>query len=152
VNRFLFVVLFFKLKKVKTMHTTNYFNTFIEIAEDCPTQSAEIPPQKGDSKSVANWQFDKIMHNPYSYTSDEVIFDIHTIRNGIDNNETEKAVFFSKGQPCLRSSPLGKRYGWGIHYNEEGKMALYPAESEEYQRFAADATLKHTKAMRSKKA
>jgi Family of unknown function (DUF6157) len=34
------------------MHTTNYINTFIEIAEDCPVQSAEIPQQKDDEKTV----------------------------------------------------------------------------------------------------
>jgi hypothetical protein len=28
------------------MHTTNYLNTFIEVAEDCPVKAAEIPPVK----------------------------------------------------------------------------------------------------------
>ena len=133
------------------MHTTNYYNTFIEIAEDCPLSAAEIPPQKREAQSVANLQFDMLMANPYKYTSDEVIFGIYALRNGLSNNEDERAAFFSKGQACLRASPLGKRYGWGIHHNAEGKVALYPAESEEYQRFLTDKNLKHTKAMRSKK-
>jgi hypothetical protein len=133
------------------MHTTNYYDTFIEIAEDSPISMAEIPPQKGEDKTVANLQFDMIMHNPYKYTSDEVIFGIYALRNDIPNNESERAAFFSKGQACLRASPLTKRYGWGVHHNAEGKVALYPAESEAYQKFAADAALKHTKAMRSKR-
>jgi hypothetical protein len=133
------------------MHTTNYYDTFIEIAEDCPISTAEIPPQKGEDKSVANLQFDMIVHNPYKYTSDEVIFGIYALRNGLSNNEAERSAFFSKGQACLRSSPLAKRYGWGVHHNAEGKVALYPAESEAYQKFAANAALKHTKAMRSKR-
>jgi Family of unknown function (DUF6157) len=135
------------------MHTTNYYNTFIEMAEDCPISSAEVPPLKKDTPSVANLQFDMMMGNPYKYTSDEVIFSIHALRNGIVGNlEAERAAFFSKGQACLRASPLPKRYAWGVHHNSEGKVALYPAESVEYQQFVADATLKHTKAMRSKKA
>jgi hypothetical protein len=133
------------------MHTTNYYDTFIEIAEDSPISTAVVPPQKGEDKTVANLQFDMIMHNPYKYTSDEVIFGIYALRNGIPNNESERAAFFSKGQACLRASPLTKRYGWGVHHNAEGKVALYPAESEAYQKFAADAALKHTKAMRSKR-
>jgi Family of unknown function (DUF6157) len=133
------------------MHTTNYFNTFIEIAEDCPLSNAEVPPQKGEDKSVANLQFDMIMANPYTFTSDDVIFGIYARRNGLSNNAEEKATFFSKGQACLRASPLGKRYAWGIHHNAEGKVALYPAESDEYQAFAGDNTLKHVKAMRSKR-
>jgi Family of unknown function (DUF6157) len=133
------------------MHTTNYFNTFIEIAEDCPLSQAEVPPQKGEDKSVANLQFDMIIANPYKFTSDEVIFGIYALRNSLSNNGDERAVFFSKGQACLRASPLGKRYAWGIHHNAEGKVALYPAESEEYQAFAGDNSLKHVKAMRSKR-
>ena len=54
------------------MTTTNYINTFIEIAEDSATQTAEIPPQKGDKQTAANMQFDMIMANPYHYTSDDV--------------------------------------------------------------------------------
>jgi Family of unknown function (DUF6157) len=133
------------------MHTTNYFNTFIEVAEDCPNTAAEVPLLKGDSLSVANLQFDMIAQNPYKYTSDDVIFGIYALRNGIANNEDERATFFSKGQPCLRASPLGKRYGWGIHHDAEGKVAVYPVESVDYQRFKTDPQLKHTKAMRSKR-
>ena len=133
------------------MHTTNYFNTFIEIAEDCPISMAEIPPEKGEAKSVANLQFEMIAHNPYKYTSDEVIFGIHALRNDLPNNEAERAAFFSKGQACLRASPLTKRYAWGVHHDAEGKVAIYPAESEAYQKFVADAALKHTKGMRSKR-
>lgn len=135
------------------MTTTNYFDTFIEIAEDCPTAAAEIPPVKGENLSVANLQFDMMMHNPYTYTSDEVIFGIHVLRkNIVENLEEERAAFFAKGQACLRASALAKRYGWGIHHDAAGKVALYPAESVEYQQFAKNAALKHTKAMRSKKA
>jgi hypothetical protein len=135
------------------MHTTNYYNTFIEMAEDCPTTAAEVPPLKNDTPSVANLQFDMIVANPYKYTSDEVIFGIYALRNGIVGNmEQERAAFFSKGQACLRASPLTKRYGWGIHHDADGKVALYPAESVDYQQFVKNTALKHTKGMRSKRA
>ncbi len=135
------------------MHTTNYYDTFIEIAEDCPITAAEIPPVKDDNPSVAALQFAMIMENPYQYTSDEVLFSIHARRNELTNNlEAERTAYFSKGQACLRSSPLAKRYAWGIHHNAEGKVAIYPAESAEYQQFATDGGLKHVKAMRSKRA
>lgn len=136
-------------------HTTNYYNTFIEVAEDCPVETAEIPtPNKSGAKTIALYQYDMISQNPYRYTSDEVIFEVYAQRNEIPNNEQEEArrQFFSKGQPCLRSSPLGKRYGWGIHSNEDGKIALYPLESPEYQQLAQEPTIEHTKAMRSKRA
>jgi hypothetical protein len=60
--------------------------------------------------------------------------------------------FFSKGQACLRSSPLSKRYGWGTHHDAEGRVALYPVGSAEYERLRTDESLEHLTAMRSKRA
>jgi hypothetical protein len=134
-------------------HTTNYINTFIEIAEDSLATGGEIPPQKGDAKTIANIQFDLLKDKPYQLTSDDVVFGAYAEKNNIATSEkiTEREKFFSKGQPCLRSSPLTKRYGWGVHSNAEGKIAIYPADSDEYKKLAADKTLKLVKAMRSKK-
>lgn len=133
------------------VHTTNYINTFITVSDDCPIGSGTVPPLKGDSLTVANRQFDMISKNPYKYTSDEVLFRVFADKNDLTESEYEaaKAQFFSKGQACFRASPLGKRYGWGIHFNHEGKMALYGSESEEYKRYLEDKSLNIVKAMRS---
>ena len=40
--------------QVNFLNLGNYYNTFIEIAEDCPLSAAEIPLQKGEAQSVAN--------------------------------------------------------------------------------------------------
>lgn len=135
------------------MHSTNYFDTFIEIAEDCPAEMGTVPPQKGDKKSIANLQFEMLYDNPYRFTSDEVLFAVHAQRKAISNTELEAAreQYFSKGQPCFRASPLTKRYGWGVHSNAEGKIALYGAETAEYKSFVGDGELAKVKAMRSKR-
>ena len=135
------------------MHTTNYINTFIEVAEDCPVKLAEVPAQKGEAKSVANLHFEMVEAHPYQFTSDDVIFKTFAVKNNLESNlENERNQFFSKGQACMRCSPLTKRYGWGVHSNEEGKIAIFPRESEEYERFLKDESVKRVKAMRSKKA
>jgi hypothetical protein len=132
------------------MHTTNYQNAFIEVADDCPVTAAAIPPQKMADKTIANIQFEMMAEHPYQFTSDEVIFKGYAIKNQLTSNlEQEREQFFSKGQACLRTSPLSKRYGWGIHHNEAGKVALYPVESAEYQDFIQDPNVKKVKAMRS---
>ncbi len=135
------------------MHTTNYLNTFIEIAEDTKANRGEVPPIKGDKKSVANLQFEILYDNPYQYNSDEVLFGVFATRKGFVKEEIaeQKEIYFSKGQPCFRASPLTKSYGWGVHSNEEGKIAMYGAETEEYQQFLADDSIKKVKAMRSKR-
>lgn len=135
------------------VHSTNYRNAFIEIADDCPLTNGEIPPEKGDAKTVANLQFEMVMNNPYKYTSDDVLFTVFAERNDIPESERPAAreKFFSKGQACFRASPLTKRYGWGVHFDQDGKMALYARESEAYERFVNDKSLLVVKAMKSKR-
>lgn len=126
-------------------HTTNYFNTFIEVAEDCPTTKATEPPLK-EPKTAVRIEYEKLVDRPYQYTSDDVLYESNGNRRGISRED-----FFSKGQPCFRSSALSKRYGWGVHSDKDGKIAIYAIESDDYSRLANDGTLKHVKAMRSSK-
>lgn len=135
------------------MKTTNYYNTFIEAAEDCPVHEAEIPPQKSSEKTVATIQYELMNESPYKYTSDDVIFSVYAIKKNISEKELtqEREKFFSKGQACFRSSPLSKRYGWGIHSDGEGKVAIYAVGSDAYKNLSEDKNIKHLKAMRSKR-
>lgn len=140
-------------KKVGKMHSTNYFDTFIEVADDCPVIAGEAPPQKEGRKTIANLQFEMLKDNPYKYTSDDVLFRIYAAKNNVADKDIdkEKTRFFSKGQPCFRSSPLPKRHGWGVHSNSEGKIAIYAMGSDEYKKLAEDRDVRHLKAMRSKR-
>jgi hypothetical protein len=139
------------------MHTTNYKSTFIEIAEDSFVRKAEIPPDRSADisadKSVARLQYELISAHPYEYTSDDVLFMVHALRNQTspDAQAQERKAFFSKKQPCLRSSPLSKRYGWGIHSDAEARVALYGVESPEYEAFISDPSLTHKKALQTGK-
>jgi hypothetical protein len=135
------------------IHSTNYTDTFIEVADDCPATSGEIPPTKGDAKTVANIQFEMVSRNPYKFTSDDILFQVFADRNNLTKSEYKEArqQFFSKGQPCFRSSPLTKRYGWGVHSDKDGKIALYGCETAEYKKFSKDKLLKVVKAMKSSK-
>lgn len=135
------------------IHTTNYTNTFIEVAEDCPAVKGEVPPMKGNTETVAGIQHDMISKNPYEYTSDDILFRVYAKRNDLTENELEEArtQFFSKGQPCFRASPLTKRYGWGIHFDQNGKVAMYSRGTDEYNKLLNNKNLKIWKAMKSVK-
>ncbi|PJJ72875.1 hypothetical protein CLV46_2452 [Diaminobutyricimonas aerilata] len=136
------------------MGTTNYYDTFIAIAPDCPVASAEAPAARGDKPTVAQLQYELIAAHPYGSTSDDVLFAVHAERQGIPEPEraVERERFFARSQACLRSSPLGKRYGWGLHHDAQGRVALVPVGSEEYRRLETDPALTQTRAMRSKRA
>lgn len=135
------------------MHTTNYINTLIEIADDCPVSASEVPPLKGDNKSVANLQFEMLNGNPYKFTSDDIMFSVFATRKELPKKHSmeKREEFFSKGQPCFRASPLAKRYGFGVHSNPDGKVAIYGVETQEYDRLMKDGMIKKVKAMRSKR-
>ena len=135
------------------MHTTNYQNTFITVADDSDASEAIIPPLRAGKKTIAGLQFDMVYHHPYKYDSDDVIFGVYALQKMFEEHEMEeqRAAFFSKGQACLRASTLGKKFGWGIHANHEGKIAIYAVDSPEYASFMQDDSVKKVKAMRSKK-
>ncbi|MDN3587486.1 DUF6157 family protein [Pedobacter aquatilis] len=135
------------------IHTTNYYNTFIEIAGDSKAEAAIIPKSKGKGKTVAEMQFELISKNPYKFTSDDVLFCVYAERNDIAKTEqnAERTKFFSKGQACLRASPLTKKYGFGLHSDMDGKIALYGVETEKYHQFLTNPDVKKVKAMRSAK-
>ena len=136
------------------VHSTNYFDTFIEVADDCPAVTGQIPPVNANAPSVATIQFELISQHPYAFTSDEIIFRVYAIKNdlAVSDYAIAKKEFFSKGQACLRSSALVKRYGWGIHADHRGKVALIGLETDDYKKYCSDISLKKVKAMRSKKA
>ncbi len=135
------------------MHSTNYVDTLIEPAEDCPTDTSEIPPLRGEKKSVANLQYEMLAGKPYAYTSDDVLFAVFAERKGFSDAELEEQrhLYFSKGQPCFRASPLTKRYGWGVHADADGKIALLAVDSAEYQALLSDNSVTKKQAMRSKR-
>lgn len=135
------------------MHSTNYFDTFIEVAEDTKAKEGTAPKESGAKKTVANYEYDLVFKNPYKYTSDDVFFMVYAERNEIPKSKQKKArdVFFSKGRPCFRASPLTKTYGWGVHSNSDGRVAIYGLDSREYSKFLKDSKIVKKKAMRSRK-
>ena len=136
-----------------SLSSTNYYNVFIEVAEDTKVNAGIEPPLRGSTKSIANYEFELIHQNPYVYSSDDVFFKVHVLRNNLQSSDLtkERELFFSKGRPCFRASPLTKNYGWGVHSNDQGKIAIYGMETEEYARLVKDKNIIKKKAMRSSK-
>lgn len=96
------------------MGSTNYTGTFIQVAEDCPAEEGEQPPVGGKAPTIAALQYALISAHPYEFTSDDVLFEVHAIRQSLpaEVRPAAREAYFAKDQACLRSSPLGKRYGW----------------------------------------
>ncbi|MTD16002.1 hypothetical protein GIS00_18865 [Nakamurella sp. YIM 132087] len=134
-------------------HSTNYTNTFITVAADCPVTAAQEPPD-GKGPTIASLQFGLLTAPGARMTSDDLLFTVQALRTGVKENEqaTARTAFFDKPQACLRSSPLAKRYGWGLLHDADGHVTLLPVGSAEYRQAAADPDLTVVAAMRSKRA
>jgi hypothetical protein len=127
------------------MTSTNLPNTFISVAADCPAYVAEVPPFR-EPKTIPQIEYELLRDNPYKYTSDDVLYAANGERRGLSRED-----FFAGTPPDFRLSPLVKRYGWGVHIDAEGKVALYALGSFEYEMFAGDTTLRQLKGHRSKR-
>ena len=136
----------------------NYVNTFIAVAPDTATKVGTVPRGRSDKKSIAQLEYELISGKPYTLTQEEVQFSVHVQRQGIPAIELKAkraelwSEFFSKPMACMRASPLPKSYGWGLHFDADGKVALVAMESPDYKRLLKNSTIRQLSAMRSKRA
>lgn len=132
-------------------HSTNYRNTLILVSEDSTLNHSRVPDRPG---TIAALQYALLHAHPYEMTSDDLLFEVYAQRAGIAEAERDarRDAFFAKPQPCLRASPLVKSFGFGIHHNSEGRVALVPKESAQYEQLRADAGVEKRPGMRSSRA
>lgn len=128
------------------MKSTNYFNTLILVAVDCPAHKGLTPPNR---ESVGGIQFSLLQDHPYQFTSDDLLHQVHCLRLG--GQALAREDFFSKPQACLRTSPLAKRWGWGIHFDAQGKIGLVSAASLEYEALRNGGQVQVVPAMRNRR-
>jgi len=134
--------------------TMNYYDTLIEVADDCPATEAHVPEGRGGKKTKAVVEYELLAEHAYTYTEEDIAFEVYAAVHDIPAaiRPIERKKFLIKGHPHLRVSPLAKRYGWGIHNNAEGKIALVAVESPEYRQLLNDPRTTKIKAFRSGRA
>lgn len=124
-------------------------NTFILVAEDCPA-AGSIPPFKAGKPTTARLQYELLTQHPYEYDLNELNFAVHCLMNECEPTQAYKDEFMSRSHPCLRTSPLTRVYGWGVHYDWAGRIAIYPANAMAYQKLIRDPSLTVQRALRNR--
>lgn len=138
-------------------------HTFVLLAADCPVAAGTPPLPRGDRPTVAVLQHALLTAAPYTLTLEELMRAVFLRREGLHvgmtTAEAKKRAaeieekLFGKPYPCMRASPLPKTYGFGVHYDETGKLAIYGAETADYRRLAkGPGGIKVVKAMAAKRA
>ncbi|WJH35796.1 DUF6157 family protein [Paenibacillus sp. CC-CFT747] len=119
----------------------NYYNTFITVSADCPAEAGTVPAGKKAGRTKPEIEFELLSAEPYRYTQEELLYEVHVRHKEIPEEEQAahgtrlRDEFYQKPQPCLRASMLPKKYGWGLHFDGEGRIALYPVESPDYRQY-----------------
>ena len=119
----------------------NYHDTFSRVAPDCPVSEAVVPTGRREEKSIPQVEYELLAGNPYTFTQEELLFAVHLRRQGIGEGELKARraalweEFFAKPRACLRASMLPKRYGWGLHFDAAGRIALVGVQSAKYRSF-----------------
>ncbi|GIP21661.1 MULTISPECIES: DUF6157 family protein [Paenibacillus] len=138
----------------------SYTNTFIYIAEDCPVETSVVPVSGRAKKTAYEIEYELLSKNPYKFTEEDLLYEIHIRHKELPEDYVSshadeiRAELFKKPHACLRASQLPKKYGWGIHYDEQGRIAIYGMETEQYREFTQPGEGKPSllPAMRSKRA
>lgn len=130
----------------------SYKNTLITISEDSKVSSAKVPVIKNEKPTIAYIEHDVINNNPYKFTQEDVQFKTYLTKNQMEaeNSAELREQFFSKSKACFRASPLVKNYGWGIHYNNQGKIAIFDVNSEMYNQLLKQDDITKLKGMSPK--
>lgn len=137
------------------MADPNYYRTLIAVAEDCPVEAAVVPVPRLGKRTIAVLQYELIAERPHELTQEQVLFECWLVRLGLPEQqlaaerESLWAEYRAKSHPCLRASPLPKSYGWGLLFDEQGRVALLARESAEYRRLLTGDEVRVLNAMRS---
>lgn len=113
----------------------------ILVAEDCPVDKSEAP-STGKKKTIARYDYEILIANPYKYTERELFKEVHHVQR--------KRLHLKIDTYNIKRSMLVQRYGWGVHRDNEGRLALIPMESAEYKNL--QETIKTKKSYRINKA
>jgi hypothetical protein len=126
-------------------------NILISPAPDCPASCAERPPVKAQA-TRASIEYDLLSAAPYALDHRGFTHTVHRAMAEVAGRpQLGFDAFHAKGQPCMRASPLTKRYGWAAHYDPDGRLALVDPASDAFRALAADPDMQHATAMRSKR-
>ena len=130
--------------------STNYRETLILTAGDCPRRQGTVPARQG---SVAALQYQLLAKARYRLTSDDLLWRVALLRDGsLSDTPEDRERYFASDRACLRASPLVKSYGWGIHHDREGRIALVGCESDDYRRLERDPAVTKLAGLRSRRA
>lgn len=128
------------IKPIKKLRLRTQQEELIEVAEDCAEKNAKEPPDRSP-KTIMRIEYELLIENPYAYTEREFFHEVHVVHR--------KKPDLKIDSYNIKRCPLVQSYGWGIHRNRDGKLALVAIESNRYKEL--QETINTTKSYRKNK-
>ena len=122
----------------KEKQNQDLVNALITVAESSAKTSI-IPTSKSKKETVKEVVYRVLNENPYKYKQNDLFYEVH-----INQMKKDKTLKLEKYK--LQRSELCSLLGWGIHGDEEGRLALVPIESSEYKSLLANPSITKKKA------
>jgi Family of unknown function (DUF6157) len=99
----------------------NYYDTLIEVADDCPATGGQIPKTRGGRKTKAVVEYELLVKHPYRYTAEDIALEVYAVRHDIPKARwpTER----EKPRRARRDVPGAARRAAG-----DNREAALPAE------------------------
>lgn len=113
----------------------------IEVAEDYLEKYAQEPPN-GNTKTIPRIEYELLIASPYNFTERELFYEVHVVHR---NRPHLKIDTYN-----IKRSLLVQSFGWGLHRNSEGKLALVALESDRYKEL--QGSIKRSKSYRKSRA
>ena len=54
----------------------NYYDTLIEVADDCPATEGQVPQARGGKKTKTVVEYELLVEHPYTYTEEDIAFEV----------------------------------------------------------------------------
>lgn len=115
-------------------------NAFITISEDSDVDRSIIP---GPKRTIAKIKYEILIENPYKFTERQLFYEVHVVHRKRNDLKIDSYQ--------IKRSPLVQKFGWGIHADNEGRLALVAKESSIYSKLIANDNIKKIKAYKRKK-
>lgn len=119
-------------------------NTLIIPSEDCPASESIIPVGKNKKNTIPVDWYENLISNAYKYTEREFR---ELIYFKIRGDSTNKIDDYDS-----RRSLLCKKYGWGIHIDGLGRLALCARGSKQFKELTSDPLVTKVRAFNAKRA
>ena len=122
----------------KEKQNQDLINTLITVAESY-SKTSVIPESKSKKETVKEVVYRVLKENPYKFKQYELFYEVHI-------NQREKSTALKLEKYKLQRSELCALLGWGIHGDQQGKLAIMPVESSEYMELLNNPNINKKKA------